>query len=139
MFTMFLKSRWNACHALANLLHCSSFPIGQASYTPSVFKSLTNVIHTSKNFKVRIAAASALGEMKSLGQFGGDKAEQRQTLKLVVTSLQDALAKTDDLVDSNFGEFKYQDQLKEQLTLTLVKLQSLDPSSPSSNGTLDKL
>jgi hypothetical protein len=92
------------------------------------------VILTSKNFKVRIAAASALGEMKSLGQFGGDKAEQRQTLNSVVSSLQDALAKTDDLVDSNFGEFKYQDQLKEQLTLTVERLQSLDPLLTSSSG-----
>ncbi len=51
------------------------------------------------------------------------------TLKMSISSLQDALAKTDDLVDSNFGEFKYQDQLKEQSVLTLYRLESLDTTS----------
>jgi hypothetical protein len=94
-----VKTRWNACHALAHLIKIPHFPLGMTSYTPSIITSLTNAIRTCKNFKVRIAAASALGEFQSQKQFGMNKTEQQFALTSTIVAVKEALNSIDDLVD----------------------------------------
>ena len=120
-----VKTRWNACHAMGHLLKTPGFPLGPTSYTPLILQSLSSAVLNCKNFKVRIAAASALGEIQNLDQFGMDRQDQVEAFNKTIESLKKALGTIDNLVDSRFGEFKYQDQLRDQLTLTLNRLASL--------------
>ena len=120
-----VKTRWNACHALAHMLRSPHFPMGAASYTPHILKSLKTAIVSCKNFKVRIAAAGALAEVQSLNRLASNVVEQKRIAAELIETVSLALTKTDDLVGSQFGEFKYQDQLKDQLQTTLTTLTSL--------------
>lgn len=69
---------------------------------------------SSKNFKVRIAATTALGAVKK-SWFGPDTKLQADSIKAMLANLELAMTSTDDLVGSDFGEFRYQQQLREQV------------------------
>ena len=71
---------------------------------------------SSKNFKVRIAATSALGSVKD-SWFGQDSKFQSSSINLMLENLNIAMTATDNLVGSEFGEFRYQQQLKEQVNI----------------------
>ncbi len=68
----------------------------------------------SKNFKVRIAATAALGTVRR-SWFGINEKEQYKCINYILENMELAMTKTDDLVGSDFGEFKYQQQLREQV------------------------
>ncbi|KAJ3272806.1 HEAT repeat-containing protein 6 [Terramyces sp. JEL0728] len=55
------KIRWNACHCIKNMLSSAGFPIGsRINYTDLIYKGLNDAAEHSMNFKVKIAAISAL-------------------------------------------------------------------------------
>lgn len=76
---------------------------------------------SSKNFKVRIAATTALGAVRETW-FGQDKKVQVDSINSMLAKLELAMASTDDLVGSEFGEFRYQQQLREQVTVIMLIL-----------------
>lgn len=71
---------------------------------------------SSKNFKVRIAATSALGAVKE-SWFGQNSKLQSSSINSMLENLNLAMTATDDLMGSEFGEFRYQQQLKEQVNI----------------------
>lgn len=92
------------------------FPLRRASFTDLLLKSLQEAMISSKNFKVRIAATTALGAVKE-SWFGQDKKVQTGSINFMLANLELAMTATDDLVGSDFGEFRYQQQLREQVIL----------------------
>ncbi|KAJ3392286.1 HEAT repeat-containing protein 6 [Entophlyctis sp. JEL0112] len=106
------KVRWNACHAASNLFNSEAF---HAVYSPamtnimdSLIDALTGVLTASKNYKVRINAAMALGSCDTLDVFGS-------RLGTVVEAVESALTSVDDLGGTEFGEYRYKSELEAQL------------------------
>jgi hypothetical protein len=95
------------------------------SFTFDLVKSCISCILNSKNFKVRIAAANALGQFSSLESFGATSTEQVSKVEEIIQVLDTALQSRFDLVEASFGEYKYQEQLKEQLETTQAKFKDM--------------
>lgn len=124
-----MKSRWNACHALANILTNQAFPIESCSYAGLVWSCLINTVKKSKNYKVRIHAASALATPKTWQKYGSKLSD----LVTVMEAVLEAFATADEMDENvGFGEFKYKEQLREQLHQTFEHLKSLVPTQQSS-------
>ena len=75
--------------------------------------TLCSVVKDCKNFKVRINAALALGSPTLRSHYGDGKL-YRHVWESLVTGLQTA----EDITD--FGEFRYRDQLNNQVTMATV-------------------
>ncbi|KAI8330801.1 armadillo-type protein [Choanephora cucurbitarum] len=109
-----LKTRWNACYAVSNMLQNPHFPIGFVeqegglySWTHSLYNALIHALVDCKNFKVRINACLALTAAKREAQYG-DK------LPVIAKSILDAY----DNCQTNTAhkEMKYKQQLEQQVS-----------------------
>ncbi|KAJ1547972.1 HEAT repeat-containing protein 6, partial [Nowakowskiella sp. JEL0078] len=131
------KARWNACHAVGNMILNRSFPIGTAAWTDSYFESLNSAIKKCKNFKVRIQASAALTSISSLEQLGSFETPKltasnmtgmsqcATNIKRVMESIIGAIDGVDDLAETQFSEVKYKEQLSDQLKKTFRHFHSL--------------
>ncbi|KAG0238054.1 HEAT repeat-containing protein 6 [Actinomortierella wolfii] len=128
-----LKGRWNACHAVQNVLMNDDFPIGLTtgtiyacesdlvSWTEAVYGALLNAIRQSKNFKVRINACAALAVPKTRIKYG-----HRAMFREMVQVLMDAAQNLDrDQADHDFSEYRYRAQLENKLLRCLDHLLQL--------------
>ncbi|RKP04867.1 armadillo-type protein [Thamnocephalis sphaerospora] len=104
------KVRWNACHTLGKMFQNPHFPIGRASWTRSTLATLTEAISQTRNYKVRIHACSALRALDQRPRLG-----DRHNYADVVTAVVAALLSVDSMEHTVFSEYKYVEQLKEQL------------------------
>ncbi|CAG8564763.1 9383_t:CDS:10 [Ambispora gerdemannii] len=115
-----LKARWNACYAAANMLRNQDFPIGINDWTTSLYDSLSKVVRSAKNFKVRINACLALSMPNSREKFGNVGMFSR-IFEVIVVALENA----DNMNETGFEEYKYQENLKSQLLETYEHLKNL--------------
>ncbi|KAI9011420.1 hypothetical protein BC832DRAFT_550660 [Gaertneriomyces semiglobifer] len=122
-----VKTRWNSCHALTNMLRVTGFPIGTASYTASVYNALTKALN-SKNFKVRISAAAALAAPKTLTCYGRDEQDATTRIVNLIEVLARGWESVDDLAEVKFGEVKHRESLRHQLDTTFKHLKHLVPN-----------
>ncbi|KAJ3149132.1 HEAT repeat-containing protein 6 [Geranomyces michiganensis] len=111
-----VKTRWNACHALQNILATPAFPLSAAG-PARVFGTLTRSLLTCKNFKVRISAAAALTGPTQKASFGN-----LATVKAAMAACVTAAEGVEDLGGAEFGEFRYREQLAKQLKATFFHL-----------------
>ncbi|XP_017006607.2 HEAT repeat-containing protein 6 [Drosophila takahashii] len=113
------KVKWNACHAIGNLVrHRAFFASGQLAGI--LFPALSQLVVHNANFKVRTNAAGVLLQV-----------EQRQDLgahfPLVWRSLLEALERSNAL--DSFEEYNHRDALQQQLCLAIAHLLQLARSS----------
>ena len=111
-----MKVRWNACLACGNMLRNTHLPVGEASWSDDVYNALTCAVSSSKNYKVSIKAAIALGcppNREALGE---------HFLKVYTCVLQSLINSETNEVD--IGEYKFKDKLQNQLICTLLHLTS---------------
>jgi hypothetical protein len=147
-----VKTRWNACHAAANMFQNPSFPIGSvkttstaaiAPYTVTFFATLLSVMTKSKNYKVRINASQALATAQYRACFTDESnqvfascwrtvldsyekaSEWTADSTVPPTKLDDVNVIADGGDDVGFLEFRYKAQLAEQLRTTLLHLTKL--------------
>ncbi|KAJ3017651.1 HEAT repeat-containing protein 6 [Thoreauomyces humboldtii] len=127
-----VKTRWNACHALQNMLRTP----GISPPPPPVFAALERALLTCRNFKVRISAAAALTGPQTRADYGEDGPTiVRGLMRACVT----AHESVDDLQNAAFGEYKYREQLAEQLYATFVHLYTiLRGTAPDMLSLLDR-
>lgn len=109
------KVRWTACFAIGAMLEAASaVPSGlPAPWLGSVLVALQQSVDTSANFKVRIAAAQALGVPSMRSSYGDGFAG-------VFKCLVNALSNLETI--SDFAEYKYKDDLKHQVSVSLLRL-----------------
>jgi hypothetical protein len=134
-----VKIRWNACHAICNMFKNKNFPIGKSSWTSTLIMSLLKSIKSCRNFKVRINAANALLQLTMKEQYGSLDLV-KDTLECILNSLENI----DDLANTKYGEYKYQQQLKEKLYPLLdivgnIYNENSDPNSQESKDYLDRI
>ncbi|KAH8420127.1 hypothetical protein KR009_006126, partial [Drosophila setifemur] len=113
------KVKWNACHAIGNLVrHRAFFATGHLAGI--LFPALCQLIVQHGNFKVRINATGVLLQV-----------EQRQDLgshfPLVWRSLLEALERSNAL--DSYEEYNHRDALQQHLCLAMARLLSLAKSS----------
>ncbi|KAI8034520.1 HEAT repeat-containing protein 6 [Drosophila gunungcola] len=109
------KVKWNACHAIGNLVrHRAFFANGQLAGI--LFPALNELTVRHANFKVRTNAAGVLRQV-----------EQRQDLgahfALVWRSLLEALERSNAL--DSYEEYNHRDALQQQLCLAMAHLLAL--------------
>ncbi|KAF9970286.1 HEAT repeat-containing protein 6 [Actinomortierella ambigua] len=130
---MEILGRWNACHAVQNVLMNDDFPIGLTtgtiyacesdlvSWTEPVYGALMNAVRQSKNFKVRINACAALTVPKTRIKYG-----HRTMFRELVHVLMDVAQNLDrDQADHDFSEYRYRAQLENKLLRCLDHLLQL--------------
>ncbi|KAI8053945.1 hypothetical protein BDF22DRAFT_682170 [Syncephalis plumigaleata] len=84
--------RWNACHTLSKMVRNVHFPMGQADWTCMMIDTLCGAIDQTRNYKVRIHACVAIRALPERG------------------------IKTATIMeDTKFTEYKYLNQLQQQL------------------------
>jgi len=93
-----------------------NFPIGKSSWTSTLIMSLLKSIKSCRNFKVRINAANALLQLTMKEQYGSLDLV-KDTLECILNSLENI----DDLANTKYGEYKYQQQLKEKVFIKINK------------------
>ncbi|KAI8820256.1 armadillo-type protein [Fimicolochytrium jonesii] len=132
------KTRWNACYALSNILRTPGlplFPPTATSTTPvspytnpsasasstllsTIYTTLTKTLLTSKNYKVRIAAAHAMtappGRVEAYG--GGE------VVRGLMGACVRAAGAVEDLEGVGFGEVRYREVLGGQIRTTFTHL-----------------
>jgi len=113
-----MKVRWNACYAIGNLFRNPAIPFIKSDWLVKVMKGLTFAIKNCKNFKVRINAAIAL-IVPSTRYFYGSPEEFASLLEDLIVGLEMA-----QQIDS-FSEYRYQDNLVDQLCFALCHMMSL--------------
>lgn len=65
-----MKTQWNGCRVLGNLIDLSKIPLGlQGRRTQEILESLCKALESSPNYKVRIAACVSLYQIKSREDF----------------------------------------------------------------------
>ena len=111
-----MKVRWNACLACGNMLRNVNLPVGEPAWTSDVYKALTVAVLSSKNYKVSIKAAIALGCPPNRAAFGN---EFQSLYVSVLRSL-----KNSETNEVDIGEYKFKDQLQERLIYTLLHMTS---------------
>ncbi|XP_042229695.1 HEAT repeat-containing protein 6-like isoform X2 [Homarus americanus] len=67
-----MKTRWNACRALGNILSSGRLPIADMPWRSQVLTTLGNLVESFKNYKVRIQACSAICSLRSREEFGSE-------------------------------------------------------------------
>ncbi|KAI8379388.1 armadillo-type protein [Radiomyces spectabilis] len=123
METGALKTRWNACHAASNLLKNEDYPIGYMSdggmyqWTEGFYHALVHSLNSCKNFKVRINSCLALAT-PTKREFYGDQRLFNKTVEGVLK----AWDACQDGAETEFQEYRYREQLKHQLMITLRHL-----------------
>ncbi|KAI9310898.1 armadillo-type protein [Dichotomocladium elegans] len=118
-----LKTRWNACHAASNLLKNPEFPIGDPyPWTGTLYNALIQSLLHCRNFKVRINACLALCAPTERRKYGDRFCAVAQAIAEALDSCHQE--------DDSFQEYRYREQLKEQVRLALEHIRSL--SLPSS-------
>ncbi|KAH6556049.1 hypothetical protein KP509_1Z208300 [Ceratopteris richardii] len=120
-----VKVQWNVCHALGNLFLNKSIPIHAMPWSTSVYSIMLLLLRDSKNFKIRIQAASALAVPDKRRDYGQSFSDIVQALVLSLESLNSS-----ELADPS--TYKYMVALNEQLTdtclhvLRLVEIQDYE-------------
>uniref|UniRef100_T1J2K0 HEAT repeat-containing protein 6 n=1 Tax=Strigamia maritima TaxID=126957 RepID=T1J2K0_STRMM len=113
-----MKVRWNACYAAGNLFRNSAIPFDKSEWVYDLLKALTCAIKECRNFKVRTNAAIAF-TVPAIRSFYGSTTQFSSLWEDIVKGLLRAQE-----IDS-FTEYKYQDNLLDQLCFTLCRLTSL--------------
>ncbi|GFR20539.1 HEAT repeat-containing protein 6 [Trichonephila clavata] len=108
----FMKVCWNSCYALGNMFRNTYLIENSALNLEEVYSCLLKVLKSS-NFKVRISAAQALTTLTSRKFYG-------KLLPVIWHELLSALFSTS--LDVNFKEIKHQENLRDQLCLSLCQL-----------------
>ncbi|KAK5641733.1 hypothetical protein RI129_010280 [Pyrocoelia pectoralis] len=111
-----MKLRWNSCYAVGKALKLAKFPINDYIQKDSLFSSLTDLILSFPNFKVRINAALALSCINTREGY-------HNYFAFVWEALLKALENTQNIED--FSEYNHQDHLVDQVCLTLGHLTTL--------------
>lgn len=111
-----MKLRWNSCYAVGKALKLAKFPINDYIQKDSLFSSLTDLILSFPNFKVRINAALALSCINTREGY-------HNYFVFVWEALLKALENTQNIED--FSEYNHQDHLVDQVCLTLGHLTTL--------------
>ncbi|KAB7495472.1 HEAT repeat-containing protein 6, partial [Armadillidium nasatum] len=65
-----MRMRWNACHALRNILGNYKLMKEKSSWRSSILMNLSFLVESSKNYKVRIQACSAICSLGTRQSFG---------------------------------------------------------------------
>ncbi|NWY58448.1 HEAT6 protein, partial [Chionis minor] len=117
-----MKVRWNACYALGNVFKNPALPLGEAPWSTQAYSTLSSVVKSCKNFKVRIKSAMALSIPSKRECYGSTEQFCQIWSALVV-----ALQKSEDTED--FLEFKYSASLRTQICQALLHLLSLAKST----------
>ncbi|KAJ3053560.1 HEAT repeat-containing protein 6, partial [Rhizoclosmatium hyalinum] len=114
------KTRWNAGYAAFNLFLSPLFlDLHDIMPTlPVLFDALSTAMTASKNFKVRINSAMALGACSDVTMYRGKVMDLIRVVRVAQESV-------DDLGGTDFGEYKYKAQLTSQLGKTLRHLTRL--------------
>ena len=85
-------------------------PIGKSSWHSTFYSTLLDSVLKAKNFKIRINACAALSVPRTCEDYGGVESAQ-----IIRKGIRDALDKIDDALDASLGEFKYREQLVNQV------------------------
>ncbi|KAH9489339.1 HEAT repeat-containing protein 6 [Bulinus truncatus] len=112
-----MKVRWNSCYAASNAFQNSQLPLDK-SWVTEILTTLSKVVQSSLNFKVRINASLGLTAIHSRQQYGS-----RETFCNAWLSLVSALESAENIND--FAEYKYKDSLIDHLCGATLKLTSL--------------
>ncbi|KAK3084159.1 hypothetical protein FSP39_009229 [Pinctada imbricata] len=110
-----MKVRWNACYAVSNMFKNPLLNHNNSEMMKELIFTLCSVVKDCKNFKVRINAAVALGA-PSLRSHYGDVSLYHHVWESLVKGLQTAEEITE------FGEFRYRNQLNNQICSSLLHL-----------------
>ncbi|XP_052802166.1 HEAT repeat-containing protein 6-like [Mya arenaria] len=113
-----MKVRWNACYAISNMYKNEDLNQGQTTWNRDVLDVLCSVITDCKNFKVRINAAIGLSAPELRAQYGNQACYCRVWEGVIV-----AFGTAENIAE--FIDFKYRDNLVEQLCMTTFHLLSL--------------
>ncbi|XP_069701845.1 HEAT repeat-containing protein 6 isoform X3 [Periplaneta americana] len=111
-----MKVRWNACYAIGNMMRNTYLYSENSTWQNSVFTTLTKLVQSVRNFKVRINAALALS-IPSSRQFYGPY------YIAIWNALLAGLDNSQNMED--FNEYKHRDNLLDQICLTLSHLASM--------------
>lgn len=106
-----MKSRWNSCYAMGNILKNSCLYCDNETRSTKMFATLMDLVMNFRNFKVRINAALALSCSKTR-QF------YNPCYFMVWKSLLRALENTQSVED--FNEYNHRDNLVDQVTFFLL-------------------
>ena len=93
-------------------------------FQAAIFASLGGMAQTSKNFKVRISASTALAAAKHRSLYGSV-----DTYLVVWHSLANVLESLED-IDADFAEYKYHDSLVDQVKHCSCMLRAMYMVSP---------
>ncbi|KAI5057555.1 hypothetical protein GOP47_0027570 [Adiantum capillus-veneris] len=113
-----VKVQWNVCHALGNLFLNKSILLSDMGWSTSVYSILLLLLRDSKNFKIRIQAASALAVPEMRGDYGESFSDVVQALVLALDA-----SNSSEAFDPS--TFKYASALSEQLTTTCLHVLGL--------------
>ncbi|KAH8388757.1 hypothetical protein KR200_009590 [Drosophila serrata] len=121
------KVKWNACHAIGNLVKHRAF-FATNHLAGILFPALSQLVVQHANFKVRINATRVLLQVEMRQDFGSH-------FPLVWRSLLDALERSNAL--DNFEEYNHRDALQQQLCLAMAHLLMLTKASDLPNLNLN--
>jgi len=110
-----MKIRWNACYAASNILKKKGLERTHG-WKVELIECLVETVRNFPNFKVRINAAVALGSASSRATLG-------EFYFLILESLVDGLGNTHN--EEVFGEWQHQENLRDQLCLSLCQIIAL--------------
>ncbi|XP_063860757.1 HEAT repeat-containing protein 6-like isoform X2 [Scylla paramamosain] len=108
-----MKTRWNACHALGNIMSSGRLPIATAPWRGQVFTILGCLVESFKNYKVRIQACSALCSVTGRQEYGN---EYLGVWRALLRGLDNA----QNIVD--YQEIRHRDELINQICQGICQL-----------------
>ncbi|XP_042874779.1 HEAT repeat-containing protein 6-like [Penaeus japonicus] len=108
-----MKTRWNACHALGNILTSGRLSITDMPWRSQVLTTLGNLVENFKNYKVRIQACSALCGLSSREEFGP---EYYGIWRVLLHGLDNA----QNIID--YQEIRHRDELINQICQGICQL-----------------
>ncbi|XP_064083632.1 HEAT repeat-containing protein 6-like isoform X2 [Macrobrachium nipponense] len=108
-----MKTRWNACYALGNILSSGRLPITTVSWRGQVLMTLGKLLESFKNYKVRIQACSALCSLRSREEFG---TEYVAIWHVLFSGLDNA----QNIID--YQEIRHRDELLNQICQGICQL-----------------
>ncbi|XP_017054528.1 HEAT repeat-containing protein 6 [Drosophila ficusphila] len=112
------KVKWNACHAIGNLVRHRGF-FASGNLPGILFPALSQLMVQHINFKVRTNAAGVLLRVERRQDFGGH-------FSTVWRALLEALERSNAL--DSFEEYNHRDALQQQLCLAIAHLLTLAKS-----------
>ncbi|XP_071518174.1 HEAT repeat-containing protein 6 isoform X2 [Panulirus ornatus] len=108
-----MKTRWNACHALGNILSSGRLPISEISWRSQVLNTLGKLVESFKNYKVRIQACSAICSLRSREEYGP---EYFAIWRVLLHGLDNA----QNIID--YQEIRHRDELINQICQGICQL-----------------